>query len=145
MVLGQNQVPPSSHRGTWFLISTGFLLLNFQYPLLLSHGLVIGSPGSHSSSSSLSSAANFFTIPQERLSSSLLVAVRYFYSRLLFALVWLSPLAAKSCFPTLSSSVFGLHWSTTLPDPPPAWPPWEPSDLSGLKPGGTPWEGSLWK
>ncbi len=30
----------------------------------------------------------------------------------LFALVWLSPLAAQSCFPALPLSVFGLRWAT---------------------------------
>jgi hypothetical protein len=42
--------------------------------------------------------------------------VRYFYSELPFALVWLSPLAAVSYFPALLLSVFGLRWATALLD-----------------------------
>ncbi len=56
--------------------------------------------------------------PQERVSDSFLVVVRYFSRRLLVALVWLSPLSAQSCFPALPLSVFGLRCATALPDPP---------------------------
>ncbi len=43
-----------------------------------------------------------------------------FLTGCLFAPVWLSPLAAQSCFPALPLSVFGLCWATALPDQPPA-------------------------
>ncbi len=68
-----------------------------------------------------------------------------FLAGCLFALVRLSPLAAQSCFPALPLSIFGLRWDTVLPDQPPTWPPREPSDLSGLEPGGSSWVHPLWK
>jgi hypothetical protein len=54
-------------------------------------------------------------------------------------------LAAQSCFPALPLSIFSLRWATVLLDQPPAWRPREPSDLSGLEPGGSPWVHPLWE
>jgi hypothetical protein len=71
---------------SWLFIVFDFLALNTQCPKKLSHGLVIVSTGSHSSSSSPTPSPPSATLPRNSVNRSFLQVV-FFSSGLPFALV----------------------------------------------------------
>jgi hypothetical protein len=70
------------------LFKLAFLALNLQNPETLSHGLVIGSTGSHSSSTLLSSTSLIYVqaSPRAKVSRSFFFSVVFFSGGLPFAL-----------------------------------------------------------
>jgi hypothetical protein len=80
-----------------------------------------------SSSSPSATSSPFFFLPWQRVSWTFLVCH--------YASFPTRSLGFLELFSTFPLSVFGACHEVQ----PPAWPLWEPSDLSGLKPDGPPW------